>query len=210
MSWGKFISIEGTEGAGKSTALDYIANYLTEAGLKVVLTREPGGTSVSEEIRKLLLHSQSETIPPITELLLMFASRAQHLEHCIVPALTQGTWVVSDRYVDASYAYQGGGRGISAQDIQCLDKLVVGNWYPDLTLLLDIPADLGMRRTEKRGIEKDRIEQERMDFFERVRRVYLNRATENPQRIKIIDASQPVSAVQDQIHRVLDHFMRIK
>ena len=208
MTRGKFISIEGTEGAGKSTALDYIANYLAESGLKIVLTREPGGTALSEEIRQLLLHSQDETIQPITELLLMFASRAQHLNHCIAPALNQGSWVVSDRYIDASYAYQGGGRGIPVEDILLLDKLVVGEGYPDLTLLLDLPAELGMLRTEKRGVKKDRIEQEKIDFFERVRQVYLKRAKENSDRIKIIDASQPLLDVQKQIHHALDHFMR--
>ena len=142
-----------------------------------------------------------------TELLLMFASRAQHIGQCILPALKVGKWVVSDRYIDASYAYQGGGRGISMRSIQKLDKLVVGKHYPDLTLLLDVPADLGLNRTEKRTGSKDRIEQEKIDFFVRVRKVYLERAEQDPARIKVIDASQPLSAVQIQIRNVLNAFL---
>lgn len=205
MTRGKFITIEGTEGAGKSTALHFIQEYLEHAHREVVITREPGGTEIAEEIRKVLLHpARLETMQPETELLLMFAGRAQHISQCILPALNEGKWVISDRYVDASYAYQGGGRGMDIQQIKTLDTLVVGDLYPDLTLLLDIPADQGMKRTENRGSQKDRIEQEKMSFFERVRDVYLERARQDPKRIKVIDASQSVEHVQAQIKKVLD------
>jgi dTMP kinase len=205
---GKFITIEGTEGAGKSTALHHIQTYLAKTNNDILLTREPGGTELAEEIRKVLLHPAStETMAPETELLLMFAGRAQHISQCILPALKAGKWLVSDRYIDASYAYQGGGRGIDSHQIETLDNLIVGNLYPDLTLLLDVPADLGLARTETRGSQKDRIEQERIDFFIRVRNVYLARAKQDPNRIKIIDASQSLPLVQDQMSRVLDAFM---
>lgn len=214
----KFITIEGTEGAGKSTALQFIQDYLKhyfsyfkKAHVEIVLTREPGGTETAEQIRQVLLHpAGTESMQPETELLLMFASRAQHVTHLIRPALQSGKWVVSDRYVDASYAYQGGGRGIDMNQIKILDQLVVGDFYPDLTLLLDIPADLGLARAEKRGLGKDRIEQEKIDFFMRVRNVYLERAKQDPKRIKIIDASQQLSAVQEQISNVLDEFLARK
>ena len=207
MTRGKFITIEGTEGAGKSTALHYMQTYLAQAGKAILLTREPGGTELAEEIRNILLHPTStEPMVPITELLLMFAGRAQHISQCILPALQTGKWVVSDRYIDASYAYQGGGRKMDGSQIAMLDKLIVGDLYPDLTLLLDIPADLGVARTEKRG-HKDRIEQERIDFFMRVRDSYLERAKQDPTRIKIIDASQSLPLVQDQIGKALDDFM---
>ncbi|RDI46017.1 dTMP kinase [Aquicella lusitana] len=211
MTRGKLITIEGIEGAGKSTALQFIQDYLVKAGVEVVLTREPGGTDVSEAIRKLLLHSTaSEGIAPETELLLMFASRAQHISQCIEPTLSAGKWVVSDRYVDASYAYQGGGRGIAMDKISLLDKMIVDGLYPDLTFLLDVPADLGIARAEKRGTQKDRIEQEKTDFFVRVRNVYLERAKADPERIRLIDATLGLGLVQDQVRRILDEFIRKK
>jgi dTMP kinase len=204
---GKFITIEGSEGAGKSTAIQYLRSLLANSATDVIFTREPGGTAMAEEIRNVLLYPKSdEVMNPETELLLMFAGRAQHLHHCILPALQTGKWVVSDRYVDASYAYQGGGRGLSMQFIQALDNMVVGRYYPDLTLLLDVPAALGFTRTEKRSAPRDRIEQEKLDFFERVRQVYLDRAKADPKRIKIIDASQSLDAVQTQIGDVLKQF----
>lgn len=207
MMRGKFISLEGSEGAGKSTALDFIKGYFARTQREVVFTREPGGTEIAEEIRHVLLHRPSEEIMrPETELLLMFASRAQHVQACIEPALRAGRHVVSDRFIDASYAYQGGGRGINQQQIAMLDKLVVGDTYPDLTLLLDVPVEIGVLRTEKRGGQKDRIEKEQIDFFERVRQAYLLRAKEDPARIKIIDASQPLTVVQLQIQETLDAF----
>lgn len=205
---GKFITIEGTEGAGKSTALQFIQDYLSKAKKDMVVTREPGGTVIAEAIRNLLLHPAStEIITSQTELLLMFAGRAQHIQHCILPALNAGKWVVSDRYIDASYAYQGGGRQLEQPFIQMLDQFIVGDLYPDLTLLLDVPADLGFSRAEQRGTQKDRIEQEKIDFFVRVRKAYLDRAKQDPDRIQVIDASRPLVAVQAQIQSVLENFM---
>jgi len=204
MKRGKFITIEGTEGAGKSTAIQFIRDELVRDGHDVVLTREPGGTEIAEQIRNVLLHTASaEVMQPETELLLMFAGRAQHIASCIEPALQAGKWVVSDRYVDASYAYQGGGRGLSKQKIEALDTLVVDKHYPDLTILLDLPASLGFSRAVKRTSQRDRIEQEKIDFFERVRNAYLERAKQDPARIKIIDASKDIPAVQAQLRDVL-------
>lgn len=208
MSQGKLISIEGTEGAGKSTALQFIKKYLLEANIAVDWTREPGGTEFAEEIRKLSLHPGSEEVTPETELLLMFAARAQHLNKHILPALKAGKWVASDRFIDASYAYQGGGRGIDIKYITMLDQWIVGSTYPSLTLLLDISPQQGFERAEKRGTQKDRIEQEKIEFFMRVRDVYLQRAKQDPERIKVIDASVPIFAVESQIRDVLDAFIK--
>lgn len=201
MKRGYFISIEGTEGAGKSTTISAVAHCLKEAKIDFVITREPGGTDLAESIRQILLSSSpsSEKIQPITELLLMFAGRAQHLHYVIEPALSNGKWVISDRFIDASYAYQGGGRGIDTLEIELLDKWVVGECYPVLTVLLDLPPDTGLQRAEKRGVEKDRIEQEKLDFFNRVRAVYLKRAHDDPMRIKVVDASLDEQAVQMRV-----------
>lgn len=208
MQQGKLISIEGVEGAGKSTALNYIKQYLLSHHIEVVWTREPGGTTLAETIRRLLLNPEhTETIHPETELLLMFAARAQHVKTIIQPALHAGKWVVTDRFIDASYAYQGGGRGMDAQFITQLDKWIVGACYPDLTLLLDIAPQQGFARTENRANGKDRIEQEQLDFFVRVRNVYLERAKQDPRRIKIIDASLPIAEVEAQIGNALDAFV---
>ncbi len=208
MKRGQFITVEGTEGAGKSTAMQFICEFLQKAGCELVKTREPGGTEIAEEIRKVLLHSTaSEKTQPVTELLLMFAGREQHIATLIEPALAAGKWVVSDRYVDASYAYQGAGRGIDKQYITELDKMVVGKYYPDLTLLLDIPAEVGFARAVKRNAERDRIEQEKIDFFVRVRNEYLARAKADPARIKIIDATLSLEQVQNQIELCLKEFM---
>lgn len=204
---GKFITIEGIEGAGKTTALAYIKNYLHKANIAAVWTREPGGTVLAEEIRQLLLHpTVTETMTPETELLLMFAARAQHISQLIAPALQAGTWVISDRFIDASYAYQGGGRGIDIKYIHMLNEWIAGIVYPDLTLLLDISPEQGFERTVKRGQNKDRIEKEAMDFFTRVRKVYLERAKQDPLRIKVIDAHQSPSAVEQQLCHILDEF----
>ena len=206
---GQFITLEGTEGAGKSTALTFVEEYLLAANKTVVRTREPGGTEIAEEIRNVLLYPASrDTMQPMTELLLMFAGREQHINILIEPALAAGKWVVSDRYVDASYAYQGGGRGLDMAVIAMLDKLVIKDLYPNLTLLLDISAEQGMARAEKRGGAKDRIEAEKVDFFNRVRHAYLTRAKQDPARIKMIDASQSLENVQAQIHQVLDEFIK--
>ena len=204
-----FISLEGTEGAGKSTALQFIQHYFAEKNKSIVLTREPGGTDIAEQIRHILLHANNaEKMRAETELLLMFAARAQHITEVILPALNANKIVVSDRFVDASYAYQGGGRGIDKNKIMLLDKMVVGNVYPKLTILLDISAEAGMQRAEKRGAEKDRIEKERMDFFVRVRNAYLERAKAEPQRIKIVDANQSLDNVQQQLKIILDEFIQ--
>lgn len=211
MHLGGFITIEGTEGAGKTTALKFVQDYLLQANLDVILTREPGGTGMAEAIRKLLLHTQSdETVAPETELLMMFAARAQHIKQCILPALSSGKWVVSDRYIDASYAYQGSGRGIDSHFITQLDQWIVGNLYPDLTLLLDIPPEIGFSRTQTRGHEPDRIEQEKIDFFLRVREGYLQRSRQAPNRIRLIDANQSMPIVHAQIQRELDEFIARK
>ena len=208
MSRGKFITLEGTEGAGKSTARLFIMKYLEKAGITVVITREPGGTDVAENIRQILLkRDEQEIVLAETELLLMFAARAQHIRHRIEPTLASGKWVLSDRYIDASYAYQHGGRGLPLNFINALDMQIVGKLYPDLTLLLDLPAELGMTRAEHRGAGKDRIEQEKMDFFKRVRDTYLERAKQDTKRIKVVDASVSVPEVQQQIQRILDNFI---
>jgi dTMP kinase len=209
MAKGKFISIEGVEGAGKSTALQFIKQYLMKVNREVIWTREPGGTGVAEEIRRLVLHPTIgvEEMAPETELLLMFAARAQHMKIIILPALDAGKWVVTDRFIDASYAYQGGGRKMDMKWISALDQWIVGSYYPDLTLLLDIVPEVGFLRAEKRGTDKDRIEQEKIEFFARVRDAYLARAKQDPQRIKMIDASVPLFAVENQIRGVMDHFL---
>ncbi len=209
MAAGKFISIEGVEGAGKSTALTFIQSFLVKAGVDVVLTREPGGTALGEEIRKVLLHPEShDVMAPETELLLMFAARAQHLQTVVKPALAAGKWIVSDRFVDASYAYQCGGRGVDEQYVKMLDQWIVGRCYPDLTLLLDIAPEKGFERTSKRGVKHDRIEQEKIEFFIQVRDVYLKRASNDPARIKIIDAGASLLDVEMQIQRVLGEMVK--
>lgn len=211
MNKGRLISIEGVEGAGKSTVLSFIKSILIAADINVVWTREPGGTELAEEIRQLLLHpGNAELIEPETELLLMFAARKQHMKNVIIPALALGQWVVTDRFIDASYAYQGGGRGIASQYITMLDQWIVGSTYPDLTLLLDLTPEQGFARTEQRNVAKDRIEQEKIDFFNRVREAYLERAQTDPKRIKMIDASQSLLNVEQQIHAVLNDFIGMK
>lgn len=208
MQQGKFISIEGGEGAGKSTVLQFINSHLQRAGIHAEFTREPGGTELAEQIRNVILHPDTdESIEPKTELLLMFAGREQHIKHRILPWLNAGKWVVSDRYVDASYAYQGGGRGIDINFIEALDRHIVGSVYPSLTLLLDLPPELGFERAAQRGNGKDRIEKEKIDFFNRVRNVYLQRAKQDPQRIKIINASLPLEEVERQVGAALDEYM---
>jgi dTMP kinase len=194
---GKLISIEGGEGAGKTTVLQAIRDCLAQAGKTVICTREPGGTDVGEEIRRVLL-TPGRSLDAGTELLLMFASRAQLVNALIKPALARGDFVVTDRFTDASFAYQGGGRGIDASDIHALEKRFVGI-KPDLTLLLDLSVDQGMARAQSRGQKPDRIESERHEFFLGVRAAYLRRAAEDPQRITVIDASQNAESVVRQV-----------
>ena len=208
---GKLISLEGVEGARKSTALEYIKTYLAQENIHFILTREPGGTSLAEKIRHLILHSEDhEPLDKETELLLFFAARADHLNKKIIPALNAGEWVVSDRFIDASYAYQGGGRQIDRHHINVLDQWIVGKYYPDLTLLFDIDPLLGHTRINTRSDIKDHIEQEKNDFFVRVREAYLDRAKAYPERIKIIDAAASLSAVQKQIKHILDEWRKRK
>lgn len=194
---GKLISIEGGEGAGKTTVLQAIRDCLEQAGKTVICTREPGGTDVGEAIRHILL-TPGRSIDANTELLLMFASRAQLVNELIKPALARGDFIVTDRFTDASFAYQGGGRGLDESDIRELENRFVG-FQPDLTLLLDLSVDQGMARAQSRGQSLDRIESERHDFFLSVRAAYLRRAAEDPQRIKIIDASQTAESVVRQV-----------
>ncbi|CAB5503273.1 Thymidylate kinase (EC [Bathymodiolus thermophilus thioautotrophic gill symbiont] len=202
MQKGKFITIDGVEGAGKSTQIDFICQYLTDKGINVVLTREPGGTEVGEKIRTLLLSNSTGKMHADTELMLMFAARNEHIQNKIIPTLNQGDWILSDRFTDASYAYQGGGRGLDIARIAQLEQWVLRSFAPDMTLLLDIPVDIGMRRVESRG-EKDRIEQESLDFFNRVRNSYIARSEQYPERIKLIDASQNVENISNEIQKIL-------
>lgn len=203
-----FISLEGGEGVGKSSALTFIKTYLSEKKIESVFTREPGGTKVGEAIRDILLHCADESILPETELLLMFAARAQHVAHVIKPALKAGKTVVSDRFTDASFAYQGGGRGIPIERIQTLANWVQGDLNPDLTLLLDAPVEIGLTRMNQRG-EKDRIEQESIDFFNRIRHAYLERAKQFPKRFVIINAAVSLENVQAQIKTALDTMLGV-
>jgi len=203
MERGKFITIDGVEGAGKSTQIEFICEYLKDKGINVVLTREPGGTEIGEKIRTLLLSNSTGKMHADTELMLMFAARNEHIQNKIMPALGQGDWVLSDRFTDASYAYQGGGRGLDVSRIVQLEQWVLQDFTPDMTLLLDVPVEIGMSRVESRG-EKDRIELETTDFFNRVRQAYIDRSQQFPERIKLVDSSQVVEHTKQQIKVILD------
>ncbi len=192
---GLFITLEGPEGAGKSTNREYLAELLKQAGVEVVLTREPGGTPLAERIRELLLAPDTEVMAVDTELLLMFAARAQHLAGVIRPALARGAVVLCDRFTDATYAYQGGGRGLAHERIAILEQFVQGDLRPDLTLVFDLPVEVGLARAAARG-KLDRFEQEQQSFFEAVRQTYLARAAQAPERYRVLDAAQPLSQVQ--------------
>jgi dTMP kinase len=203
---GKFITVEGGEGAGKSTQVPLLAEYLRACGHTVVSTREPGGTPRAERIRELLLQASSEPMPASCELLLMFAARATHLETLIRPALQRGDWVVCDRFTDATYAYQGGGRGLNARHIELLETLVQGELRPDITLLLDAPETLALERAQRRDVARgrtDRFEREQLEFFQRVRRTYLERARHEPQRFLIIDAAPDSASVAEAIRSAI-------
>lgn len=201
---GFFISLEGGEGAGKSTQHSRIVDWLSTHGKTVVEAREPGGTAVSEQIRQVLLDTRNAGLNPTAELLLMFASRSQLVEEVIRPALADGSVVVCDRFADASYAYQGGGRQLGAQAVAMVESLVLDGLQPDLTLLFDLPVDLGMRRVAGRGAA-DRFEVESILFFERVRAAYLERAAADPARFRVIDASQDLEQVWQQVQRTLEN-----
>lgn len=199
---GKFITIEGGEGAGKSTMIDRVGAWLERAGHRVVRTREPGGTELAEKLRDILLDRDNATLSGTAELMLMFAARAQHLAERIRPALKRGDTVLCDRFTDATWAYQGGGRRLPRDDIETLEALVHGDLQPDLTLLLDLPVEQGLQRASDRS-QADRFERESPEFFERVREAYLTRARNAPERFVVIDASGNVDAVWSQIESVL-------
>tara|TARA_R110001606_G_scaffold395664_2_gene568464 strand:- start:77934 stop:78560 length:627 start_codon:yes stop_codon:yes gene_type:complete len=204
---GKFISIEGIEGAGKSTQLSFIQRYLTEQGKQLVVTREPGGTELGEQIRTLLLTPTNSGMAVDTELLLMFAARAEHVEQVIKPALERGDWVLSDRFVDATFAYQGGGRGIDLQRIATLSDWALKGLQTDVTFLFDLPVEVGQQRVLSRNQGVDRFEQEKVDFFQRIRESYLQRAQQEPDRIKVIDASKSIVEIEVQLTTLLDNLL---
>jgi dTMP kinase len=202
---GRFITLEGIEGVGKSTQVARLSAALKERGIEHVVTREPGGTPLAEKIRQLVLQSDGEAVPPSAELLLMFAARAVHLNNLIQPSLKAGRWVICDRFTDATYAYQGGGRGMDTADIVRLEAMVQGTLRPDLTLLLEAPVDQSLQRARKRNADTstDRFEAERAEFFERVAAAYRARAESQPQRVVRIDAAQSADAVTSSILDVL-------
>ncbi|EHK71242.1 thymidylate kinase [Pseudomonas psychrotolerans L19] len=199
---GLFITLEGPEGAGKSTNRDYLAELLGARGREVVLTREPGGTPLAERIREILLAPAAEPMAVDTELLLMFAARAQHLAQVVRPALARGALVLCDRFVDATYAYQGGGRGVPVERIATLEAFVLGDLQPDLTLVFDLPVEIGLARAARRGA-LDRFEQEQRAFFEAVRQTYLDRAQAVPARYRLIDASRSLAEVQAELRALV-------
>jgi dTMP kinase len=203
---GMFITVEGIEGVGKTTNMEYLQQIITAAGKELVVSREPGGTPLGEAIRGLLLDPQYKGMNPDCELQLMFAARAEHLDKVIRPAIKAGQWVLCDRFTDATYAYQGGGRGLDAGRIAALEELVQGDFRPDLTLLLDVPVEVGLARAGNRSAP-DRFEQEQVDFFERVRQAYLDMATSHDGRYRVIDASRSLDRVQEQLAEVLREFL---
>ena len=202
---GRFITIEGTEGVGKTTNLQHLSELVRAGGFDVLTTREPGGTPLAEDVRALLLKVREETMDPMTELLLMFAARAQHIAAVIEPALAGGTWVICDRFTDASYAYQGGGRGMAAETIAAVEQLVQGDLRPDLTLYLDVPVGVAAARIA--GRDHDRFEREQGAFFASVRDAYLRRAMAN-ERIRVVDASAKLVQVQADITAIVDEFLQ--
>jgi dTMP kinase len=201
---GRFITFEGTEGVGKTTNMDFAAAALTNRGIPFIRTREPGGTPMAERVRAILLDPQSEPIDPEAELLLVFAARAQHLARVIRPALDAGTWVLCDRFTDATYAYQGGGRGLSIARIAALEQQVQDGLQPDLTIYLDLPIAAGLARID--ASQRDRFEREQLEFFERVRQIYVERA-KTYARFRTIDAARPLAQVQQSIGDVLQDFI---
>jgi dTMP kinase len=202
---GRFITLEGIEGVGKSTQVAQLSSHLAARGVAHVLTREPGGTPLAENIRSLVLAGREEALPATAELLLMFAARSVHLKNYVEPNLEAGRWVICDRFTDKTYAYQGGGRRLDVEQIRALETLVQGNLRPDLTILLDAPVGEALSRAAARnaGSRTDRFESERSDFFERVRACYLSRAAAEPRRIAVLDATLPVEEVSAQILNLL-------
>ena len=206
MKKGLFITLEGIEGAGKSTAVDFIEDFLTKEGHDVIKTREPGGTVIGEQIREILLKNENYTLTYDTELLLVFSARAQHIQEVILPALSSGKIILCDRFTDASYAYQGGGRDIDASRINLLEKWVQEDLRPNLTLLFDLDVSIGMQRTKKRS-DADRFEREEINFFEKIRTTYLERAKNEPQRFRIINSASSLESVKEQIITILKDFL---
>lgn len=204
---GLFVTFEGVEGVGKSTQLAHARAFLERAGVDMVVTREPGGTPFAEAVRELLLAPREERVAIDAELLLMFAARAAHLEELVRPALAAGKWVICDRFTDATYAYQGGGRGISLDRIGVLENFVQQGFRPDATLLLDAPVNVGLGRAGRRAGDADRFEREDLAFFERVRNVYLARAAAEPDRFIVIDAARPVDEVGADVEKALARLM---
>ncbi len=204
MSKARFITLEGTEGAGKSTVARFARDWLAQRGISACLTREPGGTPLAERVRAIVLEPGGEPIPPEAETLLMFAARSIHLASLVRPALARGEWVICDRFTDATRAYQGGARGVSSALIEQVAAAVHGDLEPDLTLLLDLPVAEGLRRARSRAEATDRFEQEREGFFERVRQAYLDLARREPRRIRVIDASRPLEAVQREVAAAME------
>ncbi|MFO8140422.1 MAG: dTMP kinase [Marinobacter sp.] len=205
---GRFITFEGTEGVGKSTQLENAADTLKHLGIEFLVTREPGGTPMAEKIRELLLAPRDEPVHETTELLLMFAARAQHLHNRILPALAQGQWVLCDRFTDATFAYQGGGRGVPREQIALLEALVQGDVRPDHVILLDAPVETGMARARKRG-ELDRFEQETQAFFQRIRDSYLERATALPSKYHVVNAALPLEQVSASVSALLTALVKM-
>jgi dTMP kinase len=205
MSRPRFITLEGIEGAGKSTLMRFMEAWLAQRGIAVRLTREPGGTPLAEQIRRIVLERGTETVSPLTETLLMFGARALHLENVIRPALARGEWVVCDRFTDATRAYQGGGRGVDARLIETLAAAVHGDLEPDRTLLIDVPVRVGLARARARAAGAgDRFESETLEFFERVRAGYLELAQREARRFVVIDGSAPLEEVQARVGRLLE------
>lgn len=203
---GRFITVEGTEGAGKTSNIAFLQARLEAVGKTVVLTREPGGTPLGEAIRDLLLTGRGDGMAVDTELLLMFAARAEHIAQLIRPALARGEWVLCDRFTDATYAYQGGGRRIDIDRIAALEHWVQGNLRPDLTIVLDVPVEVGLARAGRRSAP-DRFEREQLAFHEAVRAAYRTIAAREPARVQVVDAEQPLPRVQADLGRVLDAFL---
>jgi len=199
---GRLITLEGVEGVGKSTVVPVVKDFLVSRGVEVLHTREPGGTELGEQLRDVLLNTDQEILPK-AELLLMFAARAQHVEKVVIPALEKGTWVLCDRFTDASFAYQGGGRELGSDSVAVIEKWVLGSLNADLTLLLDASRETSLERTKRRR-ELDRIETEGDEFFERVRQAYLERAKMYPQRIKVVDANPDINTVSAAIFKQLE------
>ncbi|MDX8400970.1 MAG: dTMP kinase [Gallionellaceae bacterium] len=202
MNKAKFITFEGVDGAGKSTHLDWFANTLKERGIELLVTREPGGTPLGERLREILL---SQPMHAETEALLMFAARREHVEQVIRPALERGVWVISDRFSDASFAYQGGGRGVAVSKLEQLEQWVHGDLQPDLTILFDIPIEVARQRLAN-NVSLDRFEQEQGEFFERVRQAYLQRSQKTPQRYALIRAAKTPGEVKVDLEKVISTF----